>query len=87
MLRAPKPAAPKKRKRGEDEKERSGFIRKHMLRLFRKTWRRMREDCRDLPPTFDSLWWHRHQQSTAELGRVHDQGIRQAPHAASALTL
>jgi hypothetical protein len=67
-LRITAPAAPRKSRRkrsGEDDKERTAFIRKHMRRLFRKMARQTSEDWRDAPPTFDGDAWHRHQQSVA----------------------
>jgi hypothetical protein len=53
--------APKKSRR---KKEGGAFIRKHTIRLFRKIARQTGEDWRDPPPSFDSDWWHQHQQRT-----------------------
>jgi hypothetical protein len=72
------PAPSKKSRRTEDD---SGFIRKHIKRLFRKMKRRIGDDCRDLPSTFDAQAWHRQQQSRAAPGSNHDhQSIRQRYH-------
>jgi hypothetical protein len=61
VQRADAPAPAKKARRTEDGD--GDFVRKHTKRLFRKMKRRIGNDCRDLPPTFEATAWYRQQQS------------------------
>jgi hypothetical protein len=75
-VRAPKPAPKKRRRNGDDDKGRAAMVRKHMRRLYRKVARKAGEG-RDDRPTFDSDWWHRHQQSVADISsNEQERGFR-----------
>jgi hypothetical protein len=73
--------APKKsrRKRSGDDEARAADLRKQIKRLFRKVRRHIADDPRDDRPTFDSQWFHQHQQRTAQpdTGSEHERGFRQ----------
>jgi hypothetical protein len=84
-VRADHPAPKKSRRKGDGTGEdvRRAFIRKHMRRLFRKIRRRMGDDCRDRPPSFDGQQWHRQQQGRAAPGSKQDHHRSSVRHGAN----
>jgi hypothetical protein len=83
--RADAPAPPKKsgrRRGGDDDKGRAAMVRKHIRRLYRKVARRTGDDDRDDRPTFDSDWWHWHEQSLADIAsnHAHERAFRPGPN-------
>jgi hypothetical protein len=74
--RANRPQKSRRKRSDGDEDERGASIRKHLLRLWRKLAWKIFEDGRDPPPSFDSEWWQRHRQRTADpiIRADHEQG-------------